>query len=184
MNDSTGHAELSRNSRATVFSQRPDTNHLLGVGLDAQERGVTGDLGRRDLSLDHVPRDRGSRHSFVTLSGAEPYPAAPDLPKWLPQQWPKFYDYSEVDINGKSIPSKSSSTGWIRSLPLLLALAAFSAFPHALAAAFNRVQPVCRRPHNPHYRYTTSSTPHALITVPRCQRAGYGGNNILRPFLP
>ena len=123
-----------------MFTQRPDTDHLLAVGYDAQQKLVAGHRRWRILSFDHVPKDAKSTYSSVTLSGAEPRLAAPGSPDWLPQLLPVIYDYQNIDKTGNPVPSKTSSAGLIGSLPLLLALAAFSAPPESLGAALSCVQ--------------------------------------------
>lgn len=69
----TGRTELGQHSSATVFTQRPDTNHLLAVNFDAERRSVAHESGGwKVLRFDHIAQDRRSTYSSVNLSGAEP----------------------------------------------------------------------------------------------------------------
>ena len=141
----------SQYSAATVFTQIPDTGHLLAVDFDAETRDVRDALGGwRVLSFNHVPsgpNNHNGTYSYLDLFGAEQHLAAPGSATWLPQLMPPIYNYQEVTTSGHPVPSRTQSSGLIGSLPLLLALAAFSAPPDSLAEAFASVQPGMWRPH-------------------------------------
>lgn len=138
-------------SAATVFTQRPDTDHLLAVGFDAETRDVNDAPNPWTvLSFDHIPNGRNYTYSSLGLMGSQQHLAAPGSVQWLPQLMPAIYDYQEVNTDGRPDPSTTQSAGLIGSLPLLLALAAFSAPRDSLAAAFACVQPGTWQPHHFH----------------------------------
>ena len=140
-----------QHSTVTVFTQRPDTDHLLAVNFDAETRNVCEEPGGwRVLTFDHYPNGQNGTYSYVHLVGAEQHLAAPGSHDWMPQLMPAIYDYQTVNVNGVPVTPRTQSAGLIGSLPLLLALAAFSAPPNSLAAAFSRVQPGMWLPHNLH----------------------------------
>lgn len=115
-------------SVATVFTQMPDTPHLLAVNLDAQTVNVQDIITWRALSFDHVPCGNTSRkYSFVSTLGSQQHLAAPGAPHWVPQLLPQIYNYrQQINHANQVIPSHVTSAGLIGSLPLLLALAVFS----------------------------------------------------------
>lgn len=108
-------------SAATVFTQHPDTPHLLFVPIDAQKSDVLKYPGAwRPLSFRHVPVGKTQRsYSAVSADGEHRYIAAPGSPHWMPQLLPEVYDCQSGDPR--------LQTGLIGSIPLLIALAAFSA---------------------------------------------------------
>ena len=163
-NDSIRQAKLPQHSSATVFTQVPNTNHLLAVDFDAETRNVADVLGGwRILSFRHVSIDGRSAYSSVDLYGDKQHLAGPCSSELVPQILPAIYDYQETDINGRSIFPKVSFAGLIGSLPLLLAMAAFSAPPDELAAALNCVQPGFWRPHNLYNGRSTFSSQHMSV---------------------
>lgn len=113
---------------ATVFTQMPDTPHLLAVGFDAETVNVSDQTSWRPLSFDHVRSGNAERtYSSVSAMGPQQHLAAPGAPQWVPQLLPHIYDYQpRIDHEGQIIPSHTTSAGLIGSLPHLLALAAFS----------------------------------------------------------
>ena len=150
-NDPVSHLDLSQfqHSAATVFTQRPDTDHLLAVNFDAETRNVHEEPGGwKVLTFHHRPDGPNNTYSYVDVVGAEQHLAAPGSHNWMPQLIPSIYDYQEVNINGLPVRSRTQSAGLIGSLPLLLALAAFSAPPASLAVAFSCVQPGTWIPHS------------------------------------
>lgn len=108
-------------SAATVFTQNPDTPHLLVVPFDVKRSDVKkypGGWG--PLSFRHVPTGKTQRsYSAVLANGDHRYIAAPGSPHWMPQLLPEVYDCQGGDPR--------LQTGLIGSIPLLIALAAFSA---------------------------------------------------------
>ena len=113
---------------ATVFTQMPDTPHLLAVDFDAETVNVSDQTFWRPLSFNHVASGIGERtYSSVAVIGSQQHLAAPGARQWVPQLLPNIYDYQpRTDHEGRIIPPPTTSAGLIGSLPLLLALAAFS----------------------------------------------------------
>ncbi len=121
---------------ATVFTHHDYTGHLLAVELDAQETDVAStDQGWRELSFNHEPEGNSGRaYSYVDVLGAEEKIAAPST-HLMTQLLPSIYNCQQAD------PSVTNA-GLIGSLPILLAMAAFTAAPTQLATVFTRyVQP-------------------------------------------
>ena len=115
-------------SEATVFTQWPDTPHLLVVGLDAETVNVNDHTVWRTLSFDHICiRNTESFYSAVVAAGSQQFLAAPGSHRWVPQLLPTIYDYQpRRDPEGRFLPTRVTSPGLIGDLPILLALAAFS----------------------------------------------------------
>lgn len=121
---------------ATVFSHHHYTGHLLAVELDAQEIDVAStDQGWRELSFNHEPEGNSGRtYSYVDVLGLEEKIAAPSR-HLIRQLLPPIYNCQHAD------PSVTNA-GLIGSLPILLAMAAFTAAPDQLATVFTHyVQP-------------------------------------------
>ncbi|KAL8727514.1 MAG: hypothetical protein Q9181_005686 [Wetmoreana brouardii] len=108
---------------ATVFTQWPDTDHLLAVDFDAETSDVCEEYGGwKVLSFRHVPQDGTRTFSYVELAGDQQRLAAPGSREWMPQLLPQIYNYdSTLAVN------RTTSAGLIGSLPILFALPAFSA---------------------------------------------------------
>ena len=117
---------------ATVFTQNPDTPHLLVVPFNATERHAFENPGGwRPLTFRHIRIGESNRaYSFISAHGDRQYIAARGSPHWMPQLLPRVYDYQTG--------SPRIQGGLIGSLPLLLALAAFSAPPHALEGVLTK----------------------------------------------
>lgn len=128
-------ASLEPFGAATVFTQMPDTPHLLVVPFDAQMRDVRDyDAGWRRLSFNYVPvngNDTRRTYASVVNLGAEAQIAGPGSPHIVGpvgSLLPSVYDYQQtLDGNNRPVPSEREHSGLIGSLPILLALAAFSA---------------------------------------------------------
>ena len=138
---------------ATVFTQMPDTPHLLAVPFDAEKANVKEyGPGWRSLSFNHVPVNGDSRKAYSSIVnlGSEARIAGPGSRRIVGSLLPSVYDYHQTfDTNNRPIPSERDHAGLIGSLPLLLALAAFSAPPGLLDQAFTRsVIPGTWSPHN------------------------------------
>lgn len=134
-------------SAATVFTQHPDTPHLLVVPFDAQMRHPHQNSGGwQPLSFQHLRMNDTQRiYSAVSATGDRQHIAAPGSPHWMPQLLPRIYD-------DRKAGSPRIQAGLIGSLPLLLALAAFSAPPGVLAVVLiNCVRSMTWRPHQ--YQY-------------------------------
>lgn len=117
---------------ATVFTQMRDTPHLLVVPFDARTRDVRGyDAGWRRLSFNYIPvngNDTRRTYASVVNLGAEAHIAGPGSPHIVGQLLPSVYVYPQrIDGNNRPVPSEREHSGLIGSLPILLALAAFSA---------------------------------------------------------
>lgn len=118
---------------ATVFiTHMLDSGHLLAVELDAQEIDVEStDQGWRELSFHHEQEGNSGRtYSSVAALGSEDKIAAPS--KHLKEQLlPPMYDCQQADTS-------VTNAGLIGSLPILLAMAAFTAAPAQLTTVFTQ----------------------------------------------
>lgn len=114
-------------SAVTVFTQMPDTPHLLAVSFDATTVNVSDQQGWLPLSFQH---DRignpDTIYSSVQAVASQRHLAAPGASHWVPQLLPTIYDYPTTDHEGRSLSTSVTSAGLIGNVPLLLALAAFS----------------------------------------------------------
>ena len=115
---------------ATIFTQWPDTPHLLAVTFDAEKKDVAEENGGwKVLSFDYVPRlGTQGTYSSVNVAGGQQQLAAPGSPAWVPQLLPKVYDYDPTPNRQQPI-----SAGLIGKLALLFALPAFSAQQSSLS---------------------------------------------------
>ncbi|KAL9007911.1 MAG: hypothetical protein Q9173_006908 [Seirophora scorigena] len=117
---------------ATVFTQYPDTHHLLAVEFDAETKNVYEEPGGwKVLSFKHIhgPGTQNTWRSSIALFGDAQQLAAPGSSQWMPQLVPKIYDYDPGQAT--TIPR---SAGLVGNLPILFALPAFSAMPDMLSA--------------------------------------------------
>ena len=133
-------------SAATVFTQNPDTPHLLVVPFDVRERDVNKYPGGwRPLTFRHVSiADTQRSYSSVEADGDRQHIAAPGSPNWMPQLLPRVYDYQSGNPRVQA--------GLIGSIPLLIALAAFSAPPTFLKSVLISSLRLGRwLPHEYHY---------------------------------
>lgn len=127
---------------ATVFTHMVDSGHLLAVELDAQEIDVEStDQGWRELSFRHEQEGNSGRtYSYVDALGPEDKIAAPSR-HLTTQLLPLMYGCQQADTS-------VTNAGLIGSLPILLAMAAFTAAPAQLATVFTRyVEPGIWRNH-------------------------------------
>ena len=130
-------------SAATVFTQYPDTPLLLVVPFDAQMTHPHQNSGGwKPLYFQHVQIGNTQRfYSAVSATGDRQHIAAPGSRHWMPQLLPRIYDHQSG--------SPKIQAGLVGSLPLLLALAAFSAPPNVLAGVLTTcVSPGSWRPHD------------------------------------
>ena len=133
-------------SSATIFTQNPDTPHLLAVPFDAERtHAYLNPGGWRPLVFHHIRIDNTQRtYSAVSTVGDRQHIAARGSPHWMPQLLPRVYDYQTG--------SPRIQAGLIGSIPLLIALAAFSAPPHVLEPVLTRcLQPRRWLPHQWEY---------------------------------
>ena len=133
-------------SAVTVFTQYPDTPHLLVVPFDARARDVDRYPGAwRPLTFRHA-RIAGTQgiYSVVSANADRQHIAVRGSSRWMPQLLPKVYDDQSQ--------STRTQAGLIGSIPLLIALAAFSApitfLPSVLT---NCVRPQRWHPHQLQY---------------------------------
>ena len=121
VNEAFVHLPSEVHSAATIFTHNPDTPHLLVVPFDARIRHVYRYPGAwRPLTFRHV-RIANSEHTYsaVSANGDRQHIAAQGTSHWMPQLLPEVYnDQSQ---------STRKQAGLIGSLPILIALAAFSA---------------------------------------------------------
>ena len=146
-------------SAATIFTQNPDTPHLLVVPFDAR----TGDIyrypgGWRPLTFNHVRIENTQRiYSAVSAGGNRQHIAARGSSHWMPQLLPKVYDDQSQNTRIQA--------GLIGSLPLLIALAAFSASASFLELVLTScVQPQRWQPHQ--YQYPAGRKLQNSVGVP------------------
>lgn len=110
---------------ATVFPQ-VDTPHLLAVPFNARIRSVHPTFGRgwQAIRFNHNRVGNSNTYfSYISLRGAERAIAAPGSPRWMPELLPPWHD---CDSQHRT----RTQGGLIGELPLLFALAAFSALPN------------------------------------------------------
>ena len=146
-------------SAATVFTQNPDTPHLLVIPFDARRRDVDEYPGSwRPLTFGHV-RIVGTEdtYSAVSANADRQYIAVRGSSRWMPQLLPRVYDDQSR--------STRTQAGLIGSIPLLIALAAFSAPASFLQAVLTN----CLRPQRwlPHqYQYPAGRKLQKSVAIP------------------
>ena len=143
-------------SAMTVFTQNADNPHLLCVPFDAMRTyTVQKSADWKPLAFRHTRVDESERtYSVLSINGDHQHIAAPGSPRWTPQLLPPVYDCQKESLRLQA--------GLIGSLPLLLALAAFSAPPNALIGVLtNCLQPRSWRPH--HYVYPAGRESPSLL---------------------
>lgn len=128
---------------ATVFTQNPHTPHLLAVPFDARTRSVH-QFGRRwqMITFNHnrVANSSNAYYSYISNNGAEQTIAARGSPNWIPQLLPAWYDCDPRH-------AARIQAGLIGELPLLFALAAFSAPPTSHLSLLTSIAPGRWIPH-------------------------------------
>lgn len=163
MTSEIGHRNgFTQHSIATIFTQYPDTTHLLAVAFDVQTRNVAEDYGGwKVLSFDHISQSgTQNTYSSIGVAGAHQQLAAPGAPHWMPQLVPGIYDF-----NPHQAFQRATSAGLIGHLPILFALPAFSAPPYLLPNVLtNHLQPNTWVPHN-HPNGCKSDPPSPLDAV-------------------
>ena len=120
---------FDQHSVATVFTQMPDTPHLLAVNYDARAVDVSSQqVGWRQLSFNHRRINNTVRtYSYVRTLGDQGQIAAPGSPRWMPQLLPPIYNFQAHNAQGHPILSTRENAGLTGQLTLLLSLAVFSA---------------------------------------------------------
>ncbi|KAL8702896.1 MAG: hypothetical protein Q9201_003930 [Fulgogasparrea decipioides] len=94
---------------ATVFTQFPDTDHLLAVPFHAETRNVDEVYGGwKVLSFNHVQHGTNRTLSQVDLAGDQARLAAPGSGEWMPQLLPRIYDY-----DSNLTPDRTTSAGLV-----------------------------------------------------------------------
>lgn len=171
---------------ATIFSQAFRTDHLLTVPFDARTRNVSETQHDwRCLGFDYQPASSGGTYALLAFIGAEECLPA-DVTGWE-ELIPQPYRYQETNDSGNPELSETTCAGLIGKLPLLVALAAFSACPDQLRASLTRTRSPAGQwvPHNyptgRQYLPTRSLTSTKYI---RYTRAGTGHHHIQRPREP
>ena len=164
-------------SAATVFTQYPQTPHLLAVPFDARTRDVCYyPRAWRPLTFRHV-RIANSQHTYsaVSANGDRYHIAARGSSYWMPQLLPSVYDYQSQ--------SHKIQSGLIGSLPLLIALAAFSAPTSVLESVLTScVRPRRWQPHQYQYpagRKLQNSCRYPGLTLHRYCATWDGGHDFL-----
>ena len=177
-NDPVSRSLNQVHSAATVFSQNPDTPHLLVVPFDAQKtHAYQNPGGWKPLTFHHIQKANARRtyYSAVSTTGDHQYIGAPGSQHWMPQLLPSIYNYQ--------MSKPRLNAGLIGSIPLLVALAAFSAPPAALSEVLtNCVRPNAWRPHQYHYptgRKCCCKHECFGLTVYRSLRTRHGCHNLL-----
>ena len=142
--ESVGRSLHSSQSAMSVFTQNPDTSHLLCVPFDAERTNVGNDpKGWMPLPFFNIRVDNSQR-TYSALSLNRDRQANLGSPRWIHQLLPPIYN--------KQGGTPRLQAGLVGSLPLLLALAAFSAPPTVLIGVLTS----CSRPRSwqPHqYQY-------------------------------
>ena len=121
---------LEKYAAATIFTQRPDTTHLLMVEFDARETSIhSSGEGWEALSFNYGRINNSAyTYSALTTRGSYGQISAPGPMSQIPQLLPHLYDYHpELDAKGRPIPSPRIHAGLVGHLSLLLALPVFSA---------------------------------------------------------
>ena len=174
---------------ASLFSQDSDTPHLLVVPFDVRARDVSGyGRGWLPITFDHlrISNSSGLREFYSSISafGGENHIAAPGQPFWMPQLLPLWYNY-------RATPNSRARVhlGLIGDLPILLALAAFSAPAVNLAEAMKSIQPGAWAPHR--HPYPSGRTFKSILfsyffadLIRHDWRTRHGRQCILRPSEP
>ena len=167
---------------ATVFSQATDTAHLLAVPFDARTRDIRGtDYNWRCLGFEHIPVQNRGTGTYASLDFVGEKKCLPAVVSAWKKLIPPPYRYQQTDDNGNPIPSETTCAGLIGSLPLLVALAAFSAQPSELPNALTTSRSTTGHwvPHS--YNTGRQSLPPLALTPTkptRYTRAGIGRHNI------
>ena len=113
---------------ATMFTQRPGTGHLLAVNFDAERKTVRESGGWRPLSFDHKRIDATNRVVSLISPAADEAQLPAPCSNGLTQLLPSCYHWqAQPDQHGHSVPCPDTSAGLAGKLPILIAIAAFSA---------------------------------------------------------
>ena len=129
---------------ATVFTQYPGTPHLLAVPFNARTRSVN-QFGRgwQCMTFNHIPvGNSNSYYSYISDRGGQQRIAAPGSQHWMDQLLPDWYNCNDVE------DSRRTQAGLIGELPLLFALAAFSAPPASQGSLRHSIAPGRWIPHH------------------------------------
>ena len=133
-------------SAATVFTQNPETSHILAVPFDGRMRPICLYPGNfKPLTFRHIRIAKTQNIYSAVLANADcQHIGARGSPHWMPQLLPRIYDDQTY--------STRQQAGLIGSLPLLIALAASSAPPSFLESVLTScVQPGKWKPHEHQY---------------------------------
>ena len=141
-NDSIRGADLNRYvyRAATAFNSYP---RLLAVPFDARTRSIYAIFGRgwQATSFNHNQiGNSNAYYSYISDVGSERRLAAPGSEYWMPQLLDFFYDCDPRH-------ALRTQAGLIGQLPLLFALAAFSAPAQSLEVLLSSIQPGKWSPH-------------------------------------
>ncbi|KAL9104576.1 MAG: hypothetical protein Q9163_000498 [Psora crenata] len=143
-NDGVQRQMLQPFGAVSVFTQRPSTDHLLAVNFDVRETAVSTQGGWRPLSFRR--RSMASKNHYLTYidpNGTSYNMPAPDTGHWIPQLLPPCYNPgAQSDAHGRLVAPTTVNGGLIGRLPLLIALAGFSAPESKMSAVIEQ----CIRP--------------------------------------
>ena len=122
---------------ATVFTQYPSTPHLLAVPFNARTNGVNlFQRGWQCITFNHIQvGNSNSYFSYISVRGAEQRIAAPGSAHWMNQLLPGWYNCNDAEEMTRT------QAGLIGELPLLFALAAFSAPPTSQDSLLGSIAP-------------------------------------------
>ena len=145
-NNSVHSTNLDRNvyQTATVFTQVPDTPHLLAVPINAKTNNIQQQFGRgwQRILFNHIQVPNSNRYySYISHRGGELTIAAPTPHHWTPELLDPWYDCKDTQH------ATRKQAGLIGELSLLFALAAFSVPPTSQRYLVNSMAPGKWIPH-------------------------------------
>ncbi|KAL9627386.1 MAG: hypothetical protein Q9164_007622, partial [Protoblastenia rupestris] len=136
---------------ATVFTQWPKDVHLLAVNYDVKQTLRTSRIHWRTLSFDHHHNGPTNHYlPYVNPEALHFHLPAPDTDRWVSQLLPCCYvSPQNQDADGRRIEPTTFNDGLVGKLPVLIALAVFSAPKDQMNQVLtNCLQPNHWRPHN------------------------------------
>ena len=161
---------------ATIFTKYPHKPHLWAVPFDARTRSVQlFKRGWQRITFNNIRNGDSSSntyYSYISSRGAGPELTTPEMPHWIPQVWP----YPNTSH------ATSIQSGLIGELPLLFAIAAFSAPPSSPEVLVTSMHPGKWTSHGLSIKRKSESfvTKITLMVRRALWSAGYGCHNLPR----